>query len=121
MMSSLPKYSFAASASGDAVVKAALESLPLDSVDMISEAELEGFLGVCQSQNLLPVVSLSRKASAPAVLRNIALTNQRMVKVAQVHQPSEQFLASIGNPAVPSILSMYPDRESEKPQYKVCT
>ena len=118
-MSSLSKYTHDITSSSEVIIKQALDTLPADSVDMLSDTELEGFLSVCHTQNLMPVISLSNKASPPPVLRNVALANHRIIRVAQIYQPSAQFLASIGNPSVPSISIMYPDKEADKPQYKV--
>ena len=114
-------YVFALSET-ESIKKAALESLPESAVHSMGEDGLQLFLqDVHNTKELLPVMILSDKSTAPAMLRNLALSLEKFSQVAFVTSPSKDFLKNIGNPRLPTAIAMFSaaPEEGQQPGFQV--
>lgn len=122
VLSNVSKWAFAVSdpkADIAGAIKAASESLPDDLVPTISELDFEVFLNACNAQGVVGAVVLSNKASQPLVLRNVAMSVKGIAKLAFLSQPSPQYLQNIGNPELPTVITLL-DNDADAPgSYRV--
>ena len=114
-------YVFALS-EAENIKRGALESLPESAVHSMGEDGLQLFLqDVHNTKELLPVMILSDKSTAPAMLRNLALSLEKFAQVAFVSNPSSEFLKNIGNPRLPTAIAMFSaaPEEGQQPGFQV--
>ena len=76
--------------------KAALASLPEQSVHVIHETELDAILGAALQKKSTCLIALSNSEDPPIVLRNIANSLDKYVTVAFISEPSAEFLTRVG-------------------------
>jgi hypothetical protein len=103
----------------NAVIKKLQDFLPESAVPLLTEHEIEGLLDITSKDNQIAIVVLSDKASPPSLLRNVALSVKKLAHVVFITNPSETYLKTIGNPALPAILAMSPQTPEDRSRYSV--
>jgi len=78
------------------IKRAAVGSLPEETVHVIGEQDLEAILQKGSAQNKLTLIVLSDKEEPPAMLRNVAVALDRFALVSFLSEPSEELLARMG-------------------------
>ena len=102
----------------DQLIKKAIDSIPPDVVPVITENDVEAILSATK-KGRLPVFVLSSKLVPSAVIINVAAFMKSKADVFFLGAPSESFLSRIGNPALPTVLAMFPRIDAEKMEYQI--
>jgi len=88
------------------VMKYAQDSLPEHSVSALTEESIEDFMKMGMEKKITSTIVLSNKPNPPIFLRNVALTHAEYTQIGFVFNPSDRFLSNIGNPKLPTVVSM---------------
>lgn len=102
--------------------RAAWESLPEDSVSLVTEYDMQSFIqdGYVRRGGALTVLILASAdweagdsggaSVVPSTYRNVALSLGRYynTQVGIIHDPSPEYLATLDNPPLPTVLVLYP-------------
>lgn len=101
------------------IMKRAYELLPETAVADLNEADIENLIANTDKLRKIAVIVISDKTTAPSMLRNIAMSFDSIAKVVYMSNPSARYLQSIGNPKLPTAITMSPVSAEDSSQFSV--